>query len=688
MNKMKLFTLIRYLTFTFIMVILFTGDAFAVGQNSLMEKTAYEANGEEEDIDLQDIDDNISAKEGYLITFPNVSIIEYIRFISEITKKNFIFKDEDLRFNVTILSEEPTSIENIIAALIQILRIHGLSLLEQGNNLIIHKNKEISQVPKVTQNSTGEPGIITRVFQLKNVKPETILRIVRPMISSDSVAEISKETRHLIVTDVARNIKQIARLLKNLDTPNVSLDIGYYTAEHSRLETLVKLTEKILIPLAGDNPLVMVPQRTSNTIYIVSTPYLIDRTLAVMATLDIQAEESSLEELPAGHIDKTNFYIHKLQYHKGENIVTALQSIGETLDKNASANEYLTATIQSVQWLETTNSLLFTGDNESLKKIRELVENLDIALKQVLIEILVIDASVTRALDLGVEWGGANNTPKRTMSFGSFNSSQVNSKGQFRAGSLASNLTQSPPLASSMTAAQGFSFGAIGSTLVNGASTYNTFGALVKALETDDDTKVLINPKILTLDGTLASLFVGETAAYQSSQSVNDEGSIVTVNVEYRDVGTKLEVTPFLGPDNIVTLEIDQEISEDTGGSTGIQTGATSTVAIGPVSTKSTTKTKVQVPNGSFLVISGMIRDYNRKTTNKIPCLGSTPYVGDTLFGSNNTQNQKRNLLIFLRPHIVSTQEEMDTLTRKQKQIFERKVKKGHFLEKIDNMMK
>src|SRR5262249_25045473 len=73
-----------------------------------------------------------------LINFTNVSMIEYLRFISRLTNKNFIFDENDLQFNVTIISEEPTSIETIMTNLLQELRIHDLEVIEEGNNLIIH----------------------------------------------------------------------------------------------------------------------------------------------------------------------------------------------------------------------------------------------------------------------------------------------------------------------------------------------------------------------------------------------------------------------------------------------------------------------------------------------------------------------------------------------------------------------
>ena len=72
-----------------------------------------------------------------------------MRFISRISNKNFVFDENDLQFTVTIVSEEPTTIDNIMTALLQELRIHDLELIEQDNTIIIHHNSKVSAISKV-----------------------------------------------------------------------------------------------------------------------------------------------------------------------------------------------------------------------------------------------------------------------------------------------------------------------------------------------------------------------------------------------------------------------------------------------------------------------------------------------------------------------------------------------------------
>lgn len=602
--------------------------------------------------------------EGYLINFPNVDIIEYIRFISQITNKNFIYKEEELQFRVTILSEEPTSIENILAALIQILRIHGLQLLEQGNNLIIHRNENIQQAPRVVQDPKGETGIVTRVFQLKNADPESVMRIVQPLVSKGSLVEISRETKHLIVTDIGSNVLQIARLLEDLDAPNLSLDIGFYQTRYSHIASLVDLAEKILAPLGEPNPLIMVPQATSKKIFIVSTPYLIKKAQKVLATLDIPSGEQETA-LPPGHIDNTNFYIHKLQYHMGQNLISSLQEIAANLLQAENTNQNLVNTIRSAQWLSANNSLIFTGDQSSLKKVRELIHNLDVPVKQVLIEMLIIDTSISKSLDFGVEWGLVN----RRGSKGAMGMSFINNENNTSISNalIAAESQNMDP--TGFIGGQGLNFGVIGEVIRHNSTSYTNLSALVHALQSDQDTNILLNPRLVTQDTNTAKMFIGNTTAFQASQSVNTQGEVITVNLDYRELGTMLQVTPILGSNNIVTLEIEQEISNS------LVIGADANqLRLGPVATKSSTKTKVHVPNQHFLIISGMIRETMSKTETKVPCLGGIPYVGKYFFGRSSPANEKSNVMIFLRPHIVTTEEEILEMTEKHKRIYNKKM--------------
>ncbi len=803
-----------------------------------------------------------------LINFNNVSIIEYIRFISRITNKNFIFDENNLQFNVTIISEEPTTLENVMTALIQELRIHGLSLIEQGNNLIIHKNDEVKSISKVNVNgapstSPRETELVTQVFKLNTLDPGRARRIITPLLSRNSLIEISEETRHIIVTDLVTNIKEIEILFKNIDAPNSGLVIGQYVVRNAFIDNLIELSQKIMDPIAKDQSLTFVPHTSANSIFIVASPFLVERSISVLQHLDQfqgatriydldelkfdqigpkkgppglagEADYSSEipqegiitpefglpgapaipdlpdaprrsetpttpartrpqpaqpgkweitpshrifrpgfpegkefspsdlpqgtwgvdpqnqwyftpegtvtpferegnppripglkrgsgsgllpgetpkgdwrldpqgawtfelapqqdikpeslkrssvmeEELPVGHIERTKFFIHKLQFRKGQDIVSALGQIGISLQQVGSTNEDLILTIQSVQWLEASNSLVFTGTEKSISKVRELIDEIDRPLRQVFIEMLILETTMDDSLTYGVSWatrsgGGSTATAQAFLGGASPLAGAISGSGTPDASTLANSL--------------GYNLGVIGKRLTHNGTQFASLGALVSALHSRSESNVVLSPKIITEDNKTAEIFVGINTRYQTQAVSNDEGSIVTNNYEYRDVGTTLRVTPLIGYSDIITLEIEQEVSRAGEQSSEGEGENISDISPGPTTSINRTSTTVHIPDRHFVIISGMIQDDKVSSRNQFPCLGGIPILG-AAFSAKNTTDVKRNLMIFIRPQIIDTDEEIRKLTRDQQEIYKQKsrMKKGWKYEVDEGM--
>lgn len=681
------------------------------------------------------------ATKNILINFNNVNIVEFIRFISRASNKNFLFDDADLQFNVTIVSEEPTSLQNVLTALMQVLRVHGLSLIEQGNNILIHRNKAINQVSQVVaEGLPQQPGgtqaeLITRVFRLNTLDAEKAATIIHPLTSEGALVEVLKETSHLIVTDLATNVDKIGMLLKSLDAPNSGLTMGQYVVVNALLDSLISLAQQVMQPIAEGKPLVFVAHQPSNSVFVVSTPFLVDRSLAVLRTLDINVGETRVfgpeslrfqggsqvpqprsgpaipslapgeqalspgeraaqeaaqkaaqeqankalptgvlesvspwtSNLPTGHIERTKFYIHKLRYRRGDQIVDALGKIGLSLQETGTGNLDLVSTIQSIQWLESSNSLVFTGTVASISKIKELIEEIDTPLRQVFIEMLILETDLTDSMNYGVNWGTRFNNMGDTAASQAF-------------------LTLPNPLSNAVNSAipggafdpsptavtTGYNLGIIGRNVTHCGLSFDSIGAIVHALQDKHKDEIIMNPKILVEDNTTAEIFVGINTSFQTQAIANDQGSIITSNFEFRDVGTTLKVTPLISNNDMVTLDITEEVSSIA--PTPTATGSLSNTSPGPTTRKSKTTTRVHVPNKFFLVMSGMIQDeYNRERL-QVPCLGGAPLIG-ALFSEKRINDTKQNLMIFIRPQIIDTEEDIDNITRHQQDVYRQKTR-------------
>jgi type II secretory pathway component GspD/PulD (secretin) len=324
---------------------------------------------------------NSASSDVYTINFNNVSIIEFIRFVSKITNLNFVFEENDLQFTVTVVSEEPITSKNVMSALAQVLRVHDLMLLEQENNILIVRGTNVNQIPTIVSSDlpdskAGNAALVTQVFRIKNANLNSVAGIIRPLTSKGALIEVSNETRQLIVTDITTNVEKIASLLASLDAPHTPLDIETYVVKNIPPQELIQLTQQILTPFTEGNPLIFVPQTETNSIYIVSTPYLIERAMTVMEDLDLPAKE-----LRIGH-KKGEYYIYKILNASEEQIEQSLDQMATEIKKMPTPDYDLVDAIQSMLWIKETNSLVFTGTSSAIDNLKTILPTFDVSPNQ------------------------------------------------------------------------------------------------------------------------------------------------------------------------------------------------------------------------------------------------------------------------------------------------------------------
>ncbi len=729
--------------------------------------------------------------ETILINFNNVNIIEYIRFVGRLANRNFVFDENDLAFNVTIISEEPATIDNIMTALVQELRIHDLLLMEEGNNLIIHRNAKVNGISTVVTEEGGvfpqtRAEIITQVFRLNTLDPDRAAAILKPLLSESALIEILKDSNGLIITDIASSVRKIDLLLKSIDAPNSGIVIGQYVSRLTPIDTLIPLAQQIMLPIALDQTLTFVPQDSTNSIFIISNPFLVERTISILQYLDedqgatrilnlkdlrmrnlggtegwkqnedkswyYQPEISPYDEiwqaalkelgvetappqggwirdssnnwkfvpgaamasgmptpkgewkldkngnwvfefakeegpatpealsrgfqgaagLPGGAEKKSQFFIYKLKYRKGDSIEPVIRQIADTIQQNEKGNEDFISSLRSVQWLEAPNSLVFSGTPDSLLKAAEIVKEIDTPLRQVFIEMLIMEATLDDTLEYGVTYGtrfgGGDNSGAQTF----YSSSTpligaLASTGLSNLGQAIGNQTPLIPDGTKIANNSGFNLGVIGQKITHCGQEFGSIGALVHALHGRDKDQVISTPKLLIEDNTPAEIFVGINTPFRTQSIANDRGSTITSNFEYRDIGTRLKVTPFIGNGDIIALEIQEELSTVIAGL--ITNADSASTSPGPTTRINRTTTRVHIPDGYFLIISGMMQNQETRTRHQVPCLGGVPILG-AFFSDKENVDTRRNLMIFIRPVIVDTEEQAQRLTRRQQDIY------------------
>ncbi len=619
---------------------------------------------------------------GYTVNFQDISIIELLQFVSKISGTNFVFDSQDLQFNVTIVSHDPTSVDDLSTILLQVLKMHDLKVVEQGNNVLIYRNPNISKLSTVVTDGTAkdncESVVVTRVFRLYSVSPSAAVNIIQPLLSHDAIVSASENTRHVIVSDISGNVDKVGELLAALDGPGTSVDMGDYEVVYANPQALISYCQDVLGAMAEDETFQIFLQPGTNKIFIVSSPRLTSKAIQLLKSLDVPEMAHTFEDVPGpisnlstpGTVSpKSNrFFMYKLKYQNGAAIAQALQDIGDNLYVTNAMDEDFINTVNSVQWLEVNNSIVIVGNQANVDKVVSLLNGLDLPPKQVYIEVLILETSLENSWDFGVQW----------IALGDEQSKLAYASG------LLSNAPPSPTISSASRAAappgspaaaalplptpgqlggfsdmvnlsSAFGLGIIGNVLSHKGKSFLTLGGLLSALDQDGDTVIVLNPRIMTQDTQRASFFVGQTIPYQTTNTIIQETGSVTQNIEYEDIGVNLVVTSTIAPNNVVTLQIEQTISEIH------SAGATLT----PTTDKTYASTRLQVPDGCFLVMSGHIRDKTTKISSGVPVLSSIPLLRG-LFSRTIDQRQKRNIMMFIKPKVITSFEEGTLLTNKE----------------------
>jgi general secretion pathway protein D len=293
-----------------------------------------------------------------------------------------------------------------------------------------------------------------------------------------------------------------------------------------------------------------------------------------------------------------------------------------------------------------TNSIIISSTKSAYTKLQSVIRDLDTRRKQVFVEAVILEVEVDRLKQIGVD-------PVQAIGVGKSGSVQA----------IAGVNIQPESLATLAQTIAGVGGGAATGGALSVLNTVNV-RAFLQFLMSLTDTNILSTPQILAADNQKAKIVVGENVPFPTGQAQGITGGTL-VTIERKDVGVTLEITPQVLEDELIRLEIKQEISAiEAGVAQTIGTG-TSSVPVGPTTTKRSMETTAIAQNGQTLVIGGLVRDNLLLTENKIPLLGDIPLLG-WLFKSQTRQSQKLNLLVFLTPHLVKNEVDMVELNARK----------------------
>ncbi|MFW5730643.1 MAG: type II secretion system secretin GspD [Desulfonatronovibrionaceae bacterium] len=567
-----------------------------------------------------------------------VPLTEFIGFVSRFTGRSIAFREDQIPSStVTLRAQKPMSEPQLLAVFESILAGNNLDLISREGIYYVLPGpaaQNINEPFDLEDNNGDRHELVTTVIQTSpRIPMAEASTMLKPFISRSGQLQEVPPARALLIRDTRQNISKLSEILHALENLEPEWDtamIRLHDAQAGHVAQKVNKLHKDLVQRGqlGDPPVVL-PVEWSNSIMAAGSENQIDAVKAIV---------SGLDEIPE---DSSGLKIYALNNARAEDAAEALRQLltpGRTADQeNAQASSSADFVVSADK---KTNSVMVMASKQMADRVDQVVAHLDRPLAQVFVEALIVETTLEHSQDFGVEWlgGGGGSDGIITGGFVAPDS---------KLGPLLSK--PAPPVAPG-----GFSIGALGNTVTYAGQKFSTLGALVNFLKSATDFNILSTPQIMTLDNSEAEIFIGQNRPYLVSERIDPQNNVVQ-NFDYRDVGIRLLVTPIINSqDSMIRMEVEQEVK------TLLDK---SHKAIAPITMNRNTRTNVQLPSGSTMVISGLIENAFTQTRQAVPGLSAIPGLG-WLFRRQELTAPKTTLMVFLSARIIETLDQADTLTR------------------------
>lgn len=585
---------------------------------------------------------------------------------------------------------------------------------------------KLQGVPTYVGNTPVARGdqVITQVFVLKNESANNLLPVLRPLISPNNTVAAYPANNTIVVTDYADNVRRIAQIIAGVDTA-AGQSVSVVPLKNANALDIAQQLTKMLDPGAiGSTDATLKVQitadpRTNSLLIRASNGARLAAAKTLAKELDAPTSmPGNIHVVPLRNADATKLAkTLRGMLGKGDTGSSASSNDANSFNQNGnggggggggfgnnSTGNSGTPPLPSgglgggsslgssagggsggygsqggagsagllggdkdkgddnqpggmIQADAASNSLIITAAEPVYRNLRAVIDQLDARRAQVYIEALIVELNSNTNANLGIQWQVANSSIYAGTNLATGNSNSI------------INLTAGAATAAA-TAGTGGLAGALagGSGLQQGLNVgwiHNIFGvqglgALLQALSQTADANVLSTPNLITLDNEEAKIVVGTNVPIQTGSYSNLTSSTASsaFNTYDRvDVGLTLHVKPQITDGGILKLQLYTEDSAIVNGTTNVTTNPA-----GPQFTKRSIQSTVLADNGEIIVLGGLMQDNYQVSNSKVPLLGDIPWIGQ-LFRSEQKTRNKTNLMVFLRPVIITDRSTAQAVT-------------------------
>ncbi len=587
------------------------------------------------------------AAKGVVLNFNDVDISTMVKFISELTGKNFIM-DDRVKGKISVYSPSKISPEDAFNVFTSVLALKGFTTVPAGKVYKIvptaGAKQEGMKILSGKEKGAVNDAYVARVIALQNISSTEAVTLLQPVVSRDGYIASFGPSNMLLVVDSDLNIQKILGILNIVDTNQRRegaeiLFLKYATAENvadvirewaGAREKGRTAGQSVTVPSGA----LIVPDSRLNALIIFGGDKEKEDIKKLIAMVDVPSPTSS---------SKINVYY--LENADATDAAKVLDSVVKGSTATAQTGQQAGAAAQQSAFEsgkititpdKATNSLVIMASPADYQNLLQVIQKLDKRRRQVFVQAVIAEISLDKLKDIGNQLGVAGGAVK----------GDVATAGVFDPFNI---LGQSTPQQAAIISA----LGTLGSVRI---------GANLNALFSNGTVNVLSTPTIMTSDNKEAEIFVGENVPLVTQTS--STSIAVQTSVERKDVGIDLKITPQITEGDYLKLDIYQEISavkSNKGQATDL------------VTTKRSAKTSVVIKDKDTVVIGGLIQDQDNQTVNKIPILGDIPLLG-WLFKTKSTERNKTNLIILLTPRIIKSARDMAEVSEQQKNSFSKAV--------------
>ncbi len=556
------------------------------------------------------------------INYVNADVGDVIRSLAAVLMVNVVLTDVPSR-RITFQTPEPVPAPQVGAVLEAILESQGLVIVQTGPVAqVMPEEKRPSTGPlRVGKDFPSPPplGLVTQIVPLDFIRAEEGVTLLKQVASKTARVEVVPRSNSVLVTDRGVNIARYLDLLRQLDVKTggeAGLRTYVYPLKHASAAELATTLGQVF------GAAVAAPVERARV------QALEDRSLSGELRSLRQREVQSLQQRMQTPI---------LAVPSGPT-AGAAGATPESAQAGAAGGGGPGAGLVGRTTIvpdPATNALVIRTAPPNFSVLQETIEQLDVRPAQVLLEVLIAEVTLDKATQYGINWQlftqrGIAGDSTRGLGIG------------------VGPQTFSDTL---LQGAQG-----LGVRLVRLASL--DVRAILQALASRTNVRVLSTPRVLALNNEEARILVGSEVPFVQS-TLSSFNSVLNQVVQFRNVGTQLTVIPTVNNDGYVTFRVLQEVS-------ALSQQTIQAAQNAPVITTREAETSAIVRNGHTIVIGGLIGETTQQIESGVPILKDVPILG-FLFKSRSTSRQRTELAIFLTPYVVATDEQADSLLQQQR---------------------